>query len=122
MDSWVSDQLFMSPKTCSIYKRPLTFKKEKHQSLSYKVSYSEVKFRYLGLLKLLVVVRLQFDQRAKDVLVLVGVLIAQQHMLGLLVHSRFLQVFQGGTGVVLEGNKVTATVNKKYITRTITNF
>ncbi len=71
---------------------------------------------YLGLLKLLVVVSLQFDQRAKDVLVLVGVLIAQQHMLGLLVHSRFLQVFQGGTRVVLGGNKVTATVNTKFIT------
>ena len=57
--------------------------------------------RYLGLLKLLVVVSLQFDQRAKDVLVLVGILVAQQHMLGFLIHARFLQVFQGGSGIVL---------------------
>lgn len=67
--------------------------------------------RYLGLLKLLVIVSLQFDQWAKDVLVLVGVLVAQQHMLGFLVHTGFLQVFQGGTGVVLGGNAVTASVH-----------
>lgn len=72
---------------------------------SYKASLEE-QFRYLGLLKLLVVVGLQFDQRTKDVLVLVGILITQQHMLGLLVHSRFLQVFQGGSGVVLSVDKV----------------
>lgn len=72
---------------------------------SYKAPLEE-QFRYLGLLKLLVVVGLQFDQRAKDVLVLVGILITQQHMLGLLVHSRFLQVFQGGSGVVLSVDKV----------------
>lgn len=81
----------------------------------------EVKFGYLGLLKLLVIVSLQFDQRAKDVLVLVGIFIAQQHMLGLLVHSRFLQVFQGGAGVVLEGSNVKATVNRKCILHPITN-
>lgn len=89
--------------------------------MSHQVFLFRSEVRYLGLLKLLVIVSLQFDQRAKDVLVLVGVLIAQQHMLGLLVHSRFLQVFQGSTGVVLGANKIKATVDTRYISDPITN-
>ena len=60
-----------------------------------------LKATYLGLFKLFVVVGLQFDEGPEDVLVLVGVLVAQQHVLGLLVHPGLLQVLQGGCGVVL---------------------
>ena len=62
----------------------------------------------LGLFELLVVVCFQFDQRAEDVLVLVGVLIAQQHVLGLLVHTGLLQVLQGGAGVILGAQRVSS--------------
>lgn len=47
-------------------------------------------FIHLRLFEFLVIVGLQLDKRTKDVLVLIGVLIAQQHMLGLLVHARLL--------------------------------
>lgn len=47
-------------------------------------------FIHLRLFEFLVIVGLQLDKRTKDVLVLIGVLIAQQHMLGLLIHSRLL--------------------------------
>lgn len=43
--------------------------------------------QYLGFFQLLVVVSLQFDQRTKDILVLVGVFVAQQHMLRFLIHT-----------------------------------
>lgn len=56
----------------------------------------------LGLFQLLVIVGLQFDQRPKDVLVLVGVLVAQEHVLRLLVHPGLLKVLQRGCGVFLE--------------------
>lgn len=79
----------------------------KRNILWAKVSTSELKFKYLGLLKLLVIVSLQFDQGAEDVLVLVGIFITQQHMLGLLINSWFLQIFQGGAGVVLLRKKKT---------------
>lgn len=70
-------------------------------------------FRYLWLLKLLVVVSFQFDQRAKYILVLISILVTQQYMLGLLIYSRFLQVFQGGSGIVLyENHKKTIKTNK----------
>lgn len=45
---------------------------------------------HLGLLELLVVVGLELDEGPEDVLVLVGVLVAQEHMLWLLVHARLL--------------------------------
>lgn len=72
-------------------------------------------FRYLWLLKLLVVVSFQFDQRAKYILVLISILVTQQYMLGLLIYSRFLQVFQGGSGIVLQEN------HKKTIKKKSTN-
>lgn len=56
---------------------------------------------YLGLFQLLVVVSLQLDEGAEDVLVLVGILVAQQHMLGLLVYAGLLQVLQSGCGIIL---------------------
>jgi len=48
----------------------------------------------------LIVVRLHLDERAKTVLVLVRVLVPQQHFLYLLVHPRFLQIFQCGRGIL----------------------
>lgn len=47
-------------------------------------------FNHLRLFEFLVIVGLQLDKRTKDVLVLIGILIAQQHMLGLLIHARLL--------------------------------
>lgn len=57
---------------------------------------------YLRLFEFLVVVSLQLYQRTEDVLVLIGILVAQQHVLGLLVHTRLLQVLQGRRRVFLE--------------------
>ncbi|XP_033232122.1 regulator of nonsense transcripts 1 [Belonocnema kinseyi] len=54
----------------------------------------------LRLLQSLVVVRLELDQRSKDILILVAVLVAQQHLLRLLVDSRLLQVLEGRVHIV----------------------
>lgn len=68
---------------------------------------------YLGLFQLLVVVSLQLDEGAEDVLVLVGILVAQQHMLGLLVYAGLLQVLQSGCGVFLKTPRQTDTVKQQ---------
>lgn len=57
---------------------------------------------HLGLFKLLVIICLQFDQRAKDVLILVGIFIAEQHVLGLFVHTRLLQILKGCSWILLQ--------------------
>lgn len=68
---------------------------------------------YLGLFQLLVVVSLQLDEGAEDVLVLVGILVAQQHMLGLLVYAGLLQVLQSGCGVFLKTHSQTTATDKE---------
>lgn len=47
---------------------------------------------YLGLFEFLIIVSLQLHKRTKDVLVLVSILITEQHMLGFFIHTGLLQV------------------------------
>ena len=56
---------------------------------------------YQGLFGLLVLVGLEFDEGAEDVLVLVGVLVPQQHRQGFVVHSGLFEILQFGVGVAL---------------------
>lgn len=74
---------------------------------------AEHSWYYLGLFEFLIVVGLQFDQGAKYVLVLVGILIAQQHVLRLLVHAGLLKVLQSGCGVFLKTPRQTDTVKQQ---------
>lgn len=62
---------------------------------------TQVAKTHLRLFEFLVIVGLQLHQGTKDVLVLIGVFVAQQHMLRLLVHTRLLQVLQGRRRVFL---------------------
>lgn len=69
---------------------------------------------HLRFFQFLIVVSLQFHKRAKDVLVLVGVLIAEQYMLGFLIHAWLLQVLQSRSGIFLSaGNMLSVTQDQR---------
>lgn len=55
----------------------------------------------LGLLHLLVIISLQLDEGPKDVLVLVGILIPQEHRVGILILAGLFKIFEGGHRVIL---------------------